>query len=71
MKRAFKMKYRAIFIIFKRFSIAKSCLKPQTAFLTILAIKRGLSWNFAKSLKGCQVMGHSGTGLKSSATIDL
>ena len=47
-ERAFKMKQKAFFIIFQGLSVAKNCLRPDTAFLTILAIKRRLLWNFTK-----------------------
>ena len=50
-------------------SVAKSCLKPETAPLTLLAIKRGFLCNFAITLKGRLFMGHSGMGWKFSITI--
>ena len=37
-------------------SVARNYLAPST----ILAIKRGLLCNLAKSFKGCHFMGHSG-----------
>ena len=58
-------------MIFQRSSIARNCLKPETAPLTILAIKRGLFCNFGKTFKGPHFMGHSGTGLKLSITIEF
>ena len=58
-------------MIFQRSSIARNCLKPETAPLTILAIKRGLLCNFAKTFKDPHFMGHSGTGLKLSITIEF
>ena len=39
-------------MIFQWLSFGRSCLRPETALLTILAIKRGLMYNFAKPLKG-------------------
>ena len=45
--------------------------KPGTGPLTILAIKRGLFCNFAKTFRCCHFMGHSDTDLKVSITIDL
>ena len=48
-------------MIFQGFSVARNCLRPETAPLTILAIKRGLLCNFAKNFKGRHFMGHSGT----------
>ena len=47
------------FMIFQGLSVAWNCLRPETARLTILAIKRGLLCNFAKIFKGCHFMGHS------------
>ena len=44
---------------------------PETAPLTILAIKGGLLCNFAKTLKGRYFMGHSGTGFRFSITIEF
>ena len=40
-RRAFKMKQKAFFNNFQELSVAKSCLRPATAF-SISAIKRGL-----------------------------
>ena len=37
-------------------SVARNCLRPYTAPLTILVIKRGLFYNFAKTLKGHHFM---------------
>ena len=39
-------------MIFQGLSVARNCLRPKTAPLTILAIKRGLLCNFAKTFKG-------------------
>ena len=44
-------------MIFQGIPVARNCPAP----LTILAIKRGLSCNFAKNFKGRHFMGHSGT----------
>ena len=63
------MKKKAFFIDFQGLSIAKNCLRPETAPLTILTMKRGLLCNFTKTLKGRHFMGHSRTGLKFSITI--
>ena len=49
---------------FQGLSVARNCLKPETAPLTILAIKRRLLSNFAKAFKGRHIMGQSSTGLK-------
>ena len=48
-------------MIFQGLSVARSCLRPETALLTILDIKKGLLRNFAKKIKGRHFMGHSGT----------
>ena len=48
-------------MIFQGLSVARNCLRPESAPLTILAIKRGLLCNFAKNFKGRHFMGHSGT----------
>ena len=45
--------------------------RPDTAPLTVLAIKRGLLCNFAKTFKGRHFMGNSGTDLKFSITIEF
>ena len=58
------MKCKAFFINFEGISVAKNLLRPETGPLTILAIKRGLSCNFTKTLKDHQFMEHSGAGLK-------
>ena len=39
-------------MIFQGLSVARNCLRPETAPLTILAIKRGLLCKFAKNFKG-------------------
>ena len=65
------MKWKAFFINFQGLPVAKNCLRPEPAPLTILAIKRKLCCKFTKTLKGHHFMGHSGTGLKFSITIDL
>ena len=70
-EKAFLMKQKAFFISFQGLSVAKNCLRPETAPLTILAIKRGLLCNFTKTLKGHHFMGHSCMVLKFSITTDL
>ena len=40
MKRAFKVKQKPFFIIFKRFSVAKSCLRLESALLNTTDISR-------------------------------
>ena len=55
----------------KSFSVAKNCLRPETALLTILSIKTQLSCSFEKNLKGCHFMEQNSTGLKFSITTDL
>ena len=51
------MKQKAFFMIFQGISVPRNCLRPETAPLTILAIKRGLLCNFAKKFKGRHFMG--------------
>ena len=58
-------------MIFQGLSVVKNCLRPETAPLTILDIKRGLLRDFAKNFKGHHFKGQSGTGLKFSTAIDL
>ena len=53
-------------MIFQGLSVARNCLRPEAAHLTILAIKRGLLYNFPKTFKGHSFMRHNGTGLKFS-----
>ena len=65
------MEEKAFFVIFQGFSVARNCLRPETASLTILAIKRGLMCNFAKTFMGRQFMGYCGTGLKFLFTIEF
>ena len=43
----------------------------ETALLTVLAIKRGFLCNVAKTFKGRHFMGHGGTDLKFSITIEF
>ena len=57
-------------MIFQGLSVARNCLRPETAPLTILAIERGLLCNFAKKFKGRHFMGQSSTDLKFSITIE-
>ena len=58
-------------MIFQGLSVARNCLRPETAPLTILAIKRGLLCNFAKNFNDRHFMGQSGTGLKFPITIEF
>ena len=58
-------------MIFQELSVPRNCLRPGTALLTVLAIKRGLLCNFAKTFRGRHFMGHIGTDLKFSITIEL
>ena len=53
-------------MIFQGLSVARNCLRPETAPLTILAIKRRLLCNFAKKF-----MGHSGTDFQSLLILNL
>ena len=39
-------------MIFQGLSVARNCLRPEAAHLTILAIKRGLLYNSPKTFKG-------------------
>ena len=64
MKTAFKMKQKVFFINFQGLLVVKNLLRPVTALLTILAIKRGLFSNFTKKLMGCHFMRLSGTSFK-------
>ena len=47
-------------MIFQGLSVARNCLRPETAPLIILAVKRGLLCNSAKNFNGRYFMGHSG-----------
>ena len=58
-------------MIFQGLSVARNCLRPDTASLTILDIKRGLLRNFAKTFNGPHFMGQSSTGLKFLITIEF
>ena len=51
-------------MIFQGLSVARNCLRPETAPLTILAIKRGLLCNFTKKFKGRHFMGQSSNGFE-------
>ena len=57
-------------MIFQGLSVARNCLRLETALLTVLAIKRGLLCNFAKTFRGRRFMEHSGTDFKFSITIN-
>ena len=65
------MKLKAFFMIFQELSVARNCLRPETASLTILAIKRGLLCHFAKTFTGRHFIGHSGRSLKYLITIEF
>ena len=52
---------KVFFIISQGLSIARNCLRSETASLTTLDIKGGFMCNFAKKIKGCHFMEHSGT----------
>ena len=58
-------------MIFQGLSVARDCLRPETAPLTVLAIKRGLLCDFAKTFRSRHFMGRSGTDLKFSITIEF
>ena len=58
-------------MIFQGLSVARNCLRPETAPLTVMTIKRRLVCNFAKTFKVRHFMGHSGTDLKFSITIEF
>ena len=58
-------------MIFQGLSVDRNCLRPETAPLTVLDIKRGLLCNFAKTFKSRHFMGCNGTGLKFSITIEF
>ena len=58
-------------MIFQGLSVARNCLRPEIAPLTILAIKRRLLRNFAKKFKGCHFMGHSGTNFQLLLILNL
>ena len=58
-------------MIFQRLSVARNRLGPAAVPLTVLAIKRVLLCNFAKTFRGRRYMGHSATDLKFSITIEF
>ena len=58
-------------MIFQGLSVARNCLRPETAPLTILAIKTRLLCNFAKTFKGWYFMGHSDTDFQSLLILNL
>ena len=58
-------------MIFQGLSVARNCLTPETAPLTVLALKRGIFCNYAKTFRGRHFPGHSGTDLKFSITIEF
>ena len=65
-KSAYNKNQKAFFIVFEGLSGAKNCLRPETAPLTIVAIKWGFSFNFMghRTYDMGHFMGHSGMGLK-------
>ena len=65
------MKLKAFFIIFQELSVARNYLRLETVPLTILAIKRGLLGNFAKTLKDRHFLRHRGMDLEFAITIDF
>ena len=66
-----KMKLKVFCKIFQELSVARNCLRPETAPLTILDIKRRLWCNFVKNFNEPHFMGDSSTGLKFSNTIEF
>ena len=60
------MKQKVFFMIFQGLSVARNCLRPETVPLTILAIQRGLLYNFAKNF-----MGHSDTDFQLLLIVNL
>ena len=58
-------------MIFQGLSVARNCLRPETAPLTVLAIKRGLFCSFGKTFRGRHFMGHSDTDLKFLITVEF
>ena len=58
-------------MIFQGLSVARNCLRPETAPLTVLAINRELLCNFVKTFKGPHFMGHIGMDLKFLITIEF
>ena len=58
-------------MIFQGLSVARNCLRPKAALLTILTIKGRHLCNFTKAFKGHHFMRHSGTGLTFSVTIEF
>ena len=58
-------------MIFQGLAVARNCLRPETALLTILDIKIKLLCNFAKNFKGRHFMGQSSINLKFSIIIEF
>ena len=59
MKRAFnRIKWETFFINFHSFSVVKNCLRSENVPLITSAIKRGLFYNFTKTLKDRHFNGH-------------
>ena len=51
------MKLKVFFMIFQGLSVARNCLRPETAPLTLLDIKRELLRNFPKKFNDCHFKG--------------
>ena len=58
-------------MIFQGLPVGRNCFRSEIAPLTVLAIKRGLLRNFAKTFEGRHFMGQRGTDLKFSMTIEF
>ena len=58
-------------MIFQGLLVARNGLRPETASLTIFAMKRGILCNFATTFSGRHFMGYSGRDLKLSSTIEF
>ena len=58
-------------MIIQGLSVARNCLRPETAPLTVVASKRGLLCYFAKTFRRRYFVGHSETDLKFSITIEF
>ena len=56
-------------MIFQGLAVARNRLRPETAPLTVLAIKRGLLCNLAENFRGRHFVGHSSTDWKFSIAI--
>ena len=56
-------------MIFQGLSVDRNCLRPEITPLTMLAIKKELLSNFAKTFEGRHFIGQISTDLKFSITI--